>query len=56
MIHYPRWSRTDAVHALRMRSLRGVTLRACPMRAHKCGGRLRDDGALPALLERIIAG
>lgn len=56
VIHYPRYSRTDALHALRMRSLDGVTLRSYPFRAHNVAGRLRDQGTLPALLERIIAG
>lgn len=56
VIHYPRYSRTDAAHALRMSRLDRVQLRAYRMRAHNVVGRLRDDGALPGLLERIISG
>ncbi len=56
VIHYPRWSRTDALHALRMRSLSRVQLRSYPMRAHNVVRRLRDDGTLAALMDRIISG
>jgi hypothetical protein len=56
VIHYPSRSRTDAIHAVRMRSLHGVRLRSYPMREHNVVGRLRDEGTLPALLERIISG
>jgi hypothetical protein len=56
VIHYPRYSRTDAIHALRMRTLDRVELRSHRMRGHNVVRRLRDDGALPGLLERIISG
>src|SRR4051812_46839502 len=56
VIHYPRYSRTDAIHALRMRTLDRVELRAYRMRAHNVVRRLRDDGTLPGLLDRIISG
>lgn len=56
VIHYPRYSRTDAIHALRMRTLERVELRAYRMRAHNVVRRLRDEGTLPRLLEEIISG
>jgi hypothetical protein len=56
VIHYPARNRLDARHALRMRSLPGVALRAYAMAGHNVVGRLREEGALPALLETIISG
>jgi hypothetical protein len=56
VIHYPRYSRTDAIHALRMRALDGVELRGHRTRAHNVVRRLRDDGTLPGMLERMISG
>jgi hypothetical protein len=55
VIHYPGLNRLDAIHARRMNRLPAVRLHRHPFEDHNVVGKLRESGALSALLQSIVS-